>query len=226
MKQDGRDLVAQFRALAPERRPISLQRWGPRRILLALACSLGVLLFAQSVYALFTPAELHDRPTSRRVRHQRRDGPDGPGGADGHRRAVHRLAPCRLGGRRAWSSSAATAGSLLQAADHRVEVTLRPPEACAIGRRREVPSDELGMRRFERADAVAAGRAGHEDVPVRRRRASPYDFDLDDAADASLLVELDGALAFQPRSELVDRGRASHRAQSVRHRRSTVRGEA
>ena len=37
MKQDGRDLLAQFRALAPPRRPISLQRWGPRRIGLARA---------------------------------------------------------------------------------------------------------------------------------------------------------------------------------------------
>ena len=37
MKQDGRDLVAEFRALAPQRRPISLQRWGPRRILMAVA---------------------------------------------------------------------------------------------------------------------------------------------------------------------------------------------
>ena len=44
MKQDGRDLVAQFRALAPERRPISLQRWGPRRILLVLALLFGVLV--------------------------------------------------------------------------------------------------------------------------------------------------------------------------------------
>ena len=33
MKQDGRDLVAEFRALAPERRPIPLQRWGVRRVL-------------------------------------------------------------------------------------------------------------------------------------------------------------------------------------------------
>ena len=31
MKRDGRDLLAQFRALAPPRQPISLQRWGPRR---------------------------------------------------------------------------------------------------------------------------------------------------------------------------------------------------
>ncbi len=35
MKQDGRDLVAQFRALAPARRPISLQRWSVRRVVYA-----------------------------------------------------------------------------------------------------------------------------------------------------------------------------------------------
>ncbi len=43
MKQDGRDLSAQFRALAPERRPISLQRWGPRRILLVVGLLLAAL---------------------------------------------------------------------------------------------------------------------------------------------------------------------------------------
>ena len=39
MRLDGRDLIGQFRALAPPRRPISLQRWGPRRILYAIAAA-------------------------------------------------------------------------------------------------------------------------------------------------------------------------------------------
>src|SRR5439155_26072581 len=30
LKSDGRDLIAEFRALAPSRRPISLQRWSVR----------------------------------------------------------------------------------------------------------------------------------------------------------------------------------------------------
>ena len=51
-----------------------------------------------------------------------------------------------------------------------------------------------------------------------------YDFDFDDTADASLLVELDSALAFQPRDELVDRGRATRPASAcaapARHRAS------
>jgi tRNA A-37 threonylcarbamoyl transferase component Bud32/membrane-associated phospholipid phosphatase len=33
LKQDGRDLVGEFRALAPERDPVSIQRWSVRRIL-------------------------------------------------------------------------------------------------------------------------------------------------------------------------------------------------
>ena len=58
MKRDGRDLLAQFRALAPERRPISLQRWGPRRVVMAVAVVVFGLVAAQFVYGTFTPAEL------------------------------------------------------------------------------------------------------------------------------------------------------------------------
>ncbi|HEU4841719.1 MAG TPA: phosphatase PAP2 family protein, partial [Ilumatobacteraceae bacterium] len=53
MKRDGRDLVAQFRAMAPARRPISLQRWGPRRFVLLLVALLLAFLFGQGVYGMF-----------------------------------------------------------------------------------------------------------------------------------------------------------------------------
>ena len=39
LKRDARDLVAEFRALAPPRQPISLQRWGPQRVLMAAGVS-------------------------------------------------------------------------------------------------------------------------------------------------------------------------------------------
>ncbi len=58
MKQDGRDLVAQFRALAPERRPVSLQRWGVRRVVYALGLILAAFFGGQALIGLFTPAEL------------------------------------------------------------------------------------------------------------------------------------------------------------------------
>ena len=37
MKTDGRDLLAEFRALAPPRRPVAIQRWSVRRIGLTAA---------------------------------------------------------------------------------------------------------------------------------------------------------------------------------------------
>ena len=55
MKQDGRDLLAEFRAMAPARRPIALQRWSVRRVAL-LAVSLVLLLLAGlTSLALFFP---------------------------------------------------------------------------------------------------------------------------------------------------------------------------
>jgi hypothetical protein len=42
LKQDGRDLVGEFRALAPGRKPVSIQRWSVRRVVRTA----GVLLLA------------------------------------------------------------------------------------------------------------------------------------------------------------------------------------
>ena len=58
MRRDGRDLVGRFRSLAPPRRPISLQRWGPRRILYAIGLPLAAVLLIPTTLGLFTP----DRP--------------------------------------------------------------------------------------------------------------------------------------------------------------------
>ena len=52
LKQDGRDLVAQFRALGPARRPVAIQHWSLRRVglsLLVLALAvLAVLVVVQN----------------------------------------------------------------------------------------------------------------------------------------------------------------------------------
>lgn len=56
LKADGRDLGATFRALAPPRKPIKIQRWSARRIGLALGVVLGgltlVLLFIANLQAI------------------------------------------------------------------------------------------------------------------------------------------------------------------------------
>ena len=47
MSSGGRDLIALFRELAPECEPISVQRWGRRRIGLALAAAfVGLIMFS------------------------------------------------------------------------------------------------------------------------------------------------------------------------------------
>jgi len=56
LKRDPRDLLGEFRALAPPRRPIALQRWGTRRVVLALAV-LGAAAIAVSIsVSAFKPA--------------------------------------------------------------------------------------------------------------------------------------------------------------------------
>jgi len=57
VKKDPRDLLGTFRALAPPRAPITLQRWGPRRVALALAVPLSLLLAWGVAGNAFLPAE-------------------------------------------------------------------------------------------------------------------------------------------------------------------------
>src|SRR5205823_2398790 len=53
LKRDGRDLLVQFRALAPAHRPIPIQRWSLRRlgvILLTLAIVVAAGAFSLSLF--------------------------------------------------------------------------------------------------------------------------------------------------------------------------------
>ena len=59
LKRDGCDLVAEFRLLGPARAPISLQRWGPRRVVLAAAIAAFAVIAAINVVSMVVP------PTSR-----------------------------------------------------------------------------------------------------------------------------------------------------------------
>jgi hypothetical protein len=204
MKRDGRDLVGQFRALAPERRPISLQRWGPRRVLMAAAVVVFAVLATFVVYESFTPAEL---PVDRTP-------------ACGTDEVMVLMAqavpsatavPClsalptgwSLGGLRVRRGEAKFWLDSDQAGGHAVEVSLRPPDDCSVEDATEVPTDEPGMRRFEEIGQLPPGVE-----TVRTYQAEGmcvrYRFDLDGDVDASATVALDASLAFQPREELVD----------------------
>jgi tRNA A-37 threonylcarbamoyl transferase component Bud32 len=56
MKKEGRDLLAEFRSLAPPRKPVAIQRWSLRRIGLTAAVVLAAvfaLMFVVSNWAVF-----------------------------------------------------------------------------------------------------------------------------------------------------------------------------
>ena len=55
MKQDGRDLLAEFRAMAPARRPIAVQRWSVRRVALILATIVVLVLASFASVGLLFP---------------------------------------------------------------------------------------------------------------------------------------------------------------------------
>ena len=210
LKKDGRDLVAQFRRLAPQREPISLQRWGWRRIALVVVLLAGSLLFVRNVYGMFLPAELP-------LNDPGRPGRDQAAATCGTNDVMVLMAqsvptapaiPCIASFPAGWEVGRVVVKRghshfVLQASDHRVEVSLEPEQACSIGTAREVASEEAGAQRYEAPTQLPP------DVRAIRTylfvgACVTVDFDLDDAASASLLVELDSALSFQPRDELVD----------------------
>ena len=55
MKQDGRDLLEEFRSMAPSRRPIAVQRWSVRRVALIVASLLVLLLAGLTGVGLLFP---------------------------------------------------------------------------------------------------------------------------------------------------------------------------
>ncbi len=204
MKQDGRDLVAQFRALAPERRMISLQRWGPRRVFLVAGLALLALIVVPNVAARFAPSAV----------------PIDGVPACGTDEVMILMAqavptatgvPCVASVPTGWSVGGVTVkrGEARfwfdsdQAGGRAVEVTLQAPGTCPVDGATELVSDEPGMRRFERAEQLPPGlRAVRtylaDDACVTIR------FEFDGAVDGSGAVALDEAIAFQPRAELVD----------------------
>jgi membrane-associated phospholipid phosphatase len=55
LREDARDLIGEFRRLAPERPPISIQRWSARRVLLTIAVvGGGLVALVWSVTVFFT----------------------------------------------------------------------------------------------------------------------------------------------------------------------------
>jgi hypothetical protein len=210
IKRDGRDLVQQFRTLAPERRPISLQRWSVKRLALAAAIILAAVVLYKPTVSLLKPAYDIDPVGT-------------PNCGTGSLMILIAQSvpsatsvPCiaslpagwRLGGLHVVHGRSEFWLNSERGGKRAVEVNLVPAGACDVAGATEVPSDQVGIRRFEHPDRL----------PPRLRSTRfylfpggcvTYRFAFTSPAPASLLFDADTALGFQPRSALVAKVRAS-----------------
>ena len=203
MKQDGRNLIDEFRALAPPRRRISLQRWSVKRVALAVAILVGAFLAVQAVFGLFVPAQVES----------------GGSPSCGTTNSMILMAqsvptatslPCvsalpagwQQGGLHTKRGRSTFWLGFDPDGSRAVEVTLLPPGGCATDQAVEVPSEVAGMRRFERPETLPP-RLHTIRTYVFEGGCVIYDYALGAKADPSLVFIADSALDFQPRSSLV-----------------------
>ena len=162
MKRDPRDLLAEFRELAPERQPIVLQRWSVRRVSLAAAMLVTFALPAVVGLGLLLPIGAPSPPA-----------PDcGPGHTmilaaqavpsaaflpciaalpSGWTAALSQIASGRASFGLDFGSQAGGGVHFVLGQPGQLQtVTITLTAACDTSGARQIPSDQPGMRRFER----------------------------------------------------------------------------
>jgi hypothetical protein len=204
MKRDGRNLIAQFRSLAPEHPPISLQRWSIRRVLMAVGLVALAVVAVLVVSTLMRPAD--DIPVT--------GSPDC--GTDNLMVLVAQSVPSAtslpclaalpagwdLGSVKVRNGRATFWLDSDRAGKHAAEATLAAEGTCDVRGGVEVPSDEVGMQRFDHPTELEPR------LKLTRVYAFPggcvtYRFDFPRGVSPDLLFDADQALAFQPRDTLV-----------------------
>ena len=202
MKRDPRDLLGEFRALAPQRPPIALQRWSVRRI--GLAAAVLVVAFIAVQIGIQTVGPVGNL------------GAAAPTCGTGHSvilsaQAVPSAArlPCIAALPSGWSTGGADIASGKvslwlnsdRAGDRAVTVTLTT--ACDTSGARQIPSDKPGMRRYEQPLSLLPRFSDIRFYTFPGGCVS-YRFDFAPGASPVLAGATDSALSFQPRSVLVD----------------------
>jgi membrane-associated phospholipid phosphatase/tRNA A-37 threonylcarbamoyl transferase component Bud32 len=205
MKRDGRDLLAQFRALAPPRKTISLQRWSFHRVFLAVVVALVLLVSVNWIVGMFLPtyeldiSQAPDCETSNLTVLMAQSVPEAT------------MVPCvatypagwSLGDVRVRNDRALFWLNSDIAGDHAVEATLQPEDRCDVSAATEVPSDEVGTQRYESLRGLPPA------LESTRYYLFPggcvtYRFDFDADATSSQFFDADQALGFLPRSTLAE----------------------
>jgi tRNA A-37 threonylcarbamoyl transferase component Bud32 len=201
LKQRPGDLLAEFRALAPPRKPIRLQRWSFRRCFLAAGLLLAIFLGVYSGAQSWFPAE--------------NIGVQDPGCGTNHTMILIAQAvpsaeflPCIASLPTGWSIRAhniqAGVASLRLGSDlagpAAATITLR--ESCDSSQGAQVPSDKVGTTRFEQQLSLTP-----KFLALRYYRFAggciTYRFDFSPGASPLLTFQVDNAISFMARSTLV-----------------------
>jgi membrane-associated phospholipid phosphatase/tRNA A-37 threonylcarbamoyl transferase component Bud32 len=201
MKRDPRDLLGEFRALAPPRRPIGLQRWGVRRVIVAAAMIGAALVAADLAVDAFRPAV--NTMTA------------APFCGTGHSMILSaqavpssRLLPCIAALPSGWTVEGADIASGRsvfwlnsdQAGPRAVTVSLTA--RCDTSGAVRIPSDQPGARRFERPLSLQP-RFTLTRMYTLDGGCVTYQFSFVPGAAPLLAIPVDTAVAFEPRADLV-----------------------
>jgi membrane-associated phospholipid phosphatase len=204
LKRDPRDLLSEFRALAPPRRPIALQRWGSRRVVLAAAVlAAAVIALWVSVNAFRPAAAIGAYP---------------PVCGTGHSMILSAQAvpsaaklPCIAALPSGWTPGGGTDirnGRVLFWLDSDLAgpraVTVTLTATCDTSGAQRVPSDQPGAERFERPLSLQP-RFTLVRMYTFAGGCITYRFSFITGATPSLAIPIDTAIAFEPRSILVGR---------------------
>jgi tRNA A-37 threonylcarbamoyl transferase component Bud32 len=204
LKKDGRDLIREFRALGPPRQPIALQRWSLRRLALIGGLVLAIIIGVAQIGSMLRPAHdisLSGAPecgTGDLMVLMAQSVPDATsipciatlpaGWRPGH---VHVQR-----GRSEFTLDSDVGGK------EAVTVTLRPRADCTLAGAEPVPSEEAGLRRFERPERLGAQLLATRTY-LFRGGCVTYRFAFRQRATPALVFAADQALGFQDRISLV-----------------------
>ncbi len=202
MKRDPRDLLGEFRALAPQRPPIVLQRWSLRRVALAAA------MLAIITAAVFETGDVFF-PAARNL------GVYPPACGTGHSMILSAqavpsaaLLPCiaalpsgwTIGGADIVSGKTSLWLDSDRAGPRAVTVTLAA--TCDTTGAQQIPSDQPGTRRFERPLSLVPQFSG-ERFYTFPGGCVTYQFRFAPGASPVLADTASTAVGFVPRSRLV-----------------------
>jgi membrane-associated phospholipid phosphatase len=202
MKRDPRDLLGEFRALAPQRTPIILQRWSLKRVALAAAMLAVIVAAVGETGNAFFPAA-------------RNLGVSAPDCGTGHAMILAAQAvpssamlPCIAALPSGWTAadpeiSSGQASFVLNSGQAGLQsVTITMAAACDTSGAQRIPSDQPGMRRFERPLSLVPR---YSDVRYYTfpGGCATYRFNFAPGAAPALATAVDTVVAFMPRSALV-----------------------